>query len=442
MNISVCIKCAILLITFIFLSGCAMLNQFNPDFGADIIRINMNNEQTGPSNVLIIEGIETMPHSPILPDQEITLSILLKNMNEDKVIDKIRVRLFDAPDFKNINRNECNLIKNNCVPINGECSDIDEKLFCKLEPGSEKTVEFRLIAPAKEDILKSKTIPTLSYSVIYDFETVSKFTVPIVSTDEIIKRQSSGQVLTLTNSIVSSSGPVQVEAYIQGPQYLLGGNEATVYFIIRNTGNGELRYSQIDPGNLVITFPSELLQEQGYNLGGSEVFVNYQKNEQWCTSFHSSCLENTGAEVECYDGHKACDSCTVKEWSDGDMTHPKVCTQANKCDPNSVLENQKCANGLTCCVPKKDVETGRRMYTNPYFVCKYDKDEVNENEGISTCKNFGPLDLYKGISSPLYFTIKDIPYVDVFKSAQIGIKLNYEYELRGSNQVEVKAFGS
>ncbi|MBI5347471.1 MAG: hypothetical protein HZB66_02580, partial [Candidatus Aenigmarchaeota archaeon] len=330
----------------------------------------------------------------------------------------------DAPNFKNTEGSLCNAgPKSICYPV--ICS---AEKNCSMSPGAENAVEFRMITPKQDEMKKIKTSPTLSYRVVYDYETKSSFSFPVVNPREIERRQRAQSSLELEQSLITSSGPVSVAAYLDGPSYVLAGQDAVIVFHLVNKGAGVPMDSQIDVGQVEITFPQKLLVENGMNIGGTEVFVHEKSEGESCTSFHNDCILNTGKSSECYQGYKYCLPCSATKWNGVWRT----CIWQDRCEYGSGLSPEnKCANGLKCCVPKIDEKTGLRQYSSPYFIC---------DKGV--CTNRGPIDLYRGSSSPLYFVVKNVPGVDVFETFTINAKIKYKYELRGSENVEVKPYGT
>ncbi len=419
------IMAAVLVVLVSMASGCvdslptpdsiisSINSLFRDYYGEDVIKVVKSAERTGPVNVLGVARATVVPHAPVLPEQFITFTLLLESAGVSAPVKNIFVEVYDAPNFKNIDNELCN--DKECEP--GSCLK-DQR--CELVPGSQEAVEFRLLSPSEKDIEKIKTIPTLSYRILYDYETESSFTFPVVDINEVERRQRSKSSLQLQQSLVTGSGPVALSARLEGPNYALGGKEAVIVFYVENKGAGAPLNSRIEPGRLEITFPAGI---DIMSIGGTEVFVHQSIDGQpTCTSFYDDCLKGTGGQG-CPEGFKKCLPCSVTKWNGLWRT----CTAADRCAKDS--GEGACAKGLECCVPKANAYGVR--YESPYFICSG-----------NACTNRGVIELYEGRSSPLYFKIKETPDVDVFQTFTIAAKLRYAYELRGTQQIEVRPYGT
>ncbi len=430
-------KLAAALIVLVMVSGCiesipspsdiilAINNMFKTYYGEDVIKVKKTDERVGPINVLGVAKASILPRPPLLPDQYMTYMLLLENTDADpsKPIENVSVELYDAPNFKDIEEKDCN--QNTCFP---EICREDQKCF--MPPGGETAVEFKLKTPTQEESKKIKTAPTLSYRILYDFETRNSFTFSVINSREIERRQRSQSPVQLYHTLVTSSGPVSLSADLEGPSYVLAGQNAVIVFHIVNKGDGSPQNSQIDAEQVEISFPEKILVSNGMNIGGTEVFVHEKIGEASCTSFHNDCVWGTGDETpgKCLKGYKYCLPCSATKWNGLWRT----CTTADNCEFGSGLTPENnCANELKCCVPLVDKNTDTRQYRSPYFIC---------DKGV--CKNRGPIELYEGISAPLYFVIKNVPDVDVFETFTVIAKIRYQYELRGSERVEIKPYGT
>ncbi len=112
---------------------------------------------------------------------------------------------------------------------------------------------------------------------------------PAVDTQEIIKRQRSGDKTELFTTKSHGSGPVQIDAELQGAPYILSNLEAVLYFKIKNRGSGTLVKSQVDNGKMEILFPLEFEVVRGQHsekfdcqltAGGTLCTNNVVKNNQ------------------------------------------------------------------------------------------------------------------------------------------------------------------
>ncbi len=260
-------KTGIIIITPLFalilISGCVGI----PDvFGRDVIAVQESTVKNGARDIIDLHDIMTIPKSPLLPDQQVIFSFIVANNDNLKRAHMV-VDLFNAPTMRDITgARPCNLY------VGGSGSTMATQRYCLPDqcglpngcdvlPGEEKQVNFQLRTPGEAEIANIKTDTKLDFKVTYDFDGTLTYLIPAISTDEIIKRQRSGDKTTLFTSKSYSSGPVQVDMQIQGAPYMISdSNRATdtvLLFSIKNVGSGDIANSQINSGDMTITFPPE-----------------------------------------------------------------------------------------------------------------------------------------------------------------------------------------
>ena len=233
------------ILAVVFISGCTGLPS--DIFGSSILSIQQNVVQENPRDVLVIKNAQLIPSSPLLPDQDTTLTLILENKDNTKTADNVIVDLYNAPSFKNsLGGGSCNTI--GCLP--SECSKNDP---CRtvgshpsILPGEQRQITFKLKSPSESDIAGIKTETSLDYKAEYDFQSALVYTVPVVNLDEIIKRQRANEKTTLEFSKSHSSGPLKIDVEMIGAPYILSGQNAVVSFKINNIGGGTVKDSKIE----------------------------------------------------------------------------------------------------------------------------------------------------------------------------------------------------
>ncbi len=233
------------------MSGCVNID-LNDLFKTSAVNVHQQTIHQGLADVLTINNIVTIPHSPIIPGSDVLLSFVLENKDTLKKARDVRVDLFDAPTFKNKNNELCNVV--GCFPDGEECG-INKP--CTILPGEQKPIKFYLKAPTQEEIVSIKTSPKLNFKVLYTFDSELNYLFPVITLDEIIKQQQAGQSPDLKITKSYSSGPIQIDVEMLGQNYVLATEPAIFNFKIRNIGNGNLENSVIEPEHLTIIFPLE-----------------------------------------------------------------------------------------------------------------------------------------------------------------------------------------
>lgn len=275
-----------LVLAVVLISGCTGLTNL---FGGDVINVQQTVIQNGVQDVIVVKDVQTIPKSPLLPDQQLLLSFIVENKDKLQDVKNVRIDLFNAPTIRNSGGTLCNLYVassytpctitvGTCLPqetLPGVQTPSQQRYCipdqcgaegCAILPGEEKPITFALKTPTQDDIKNIKTDTKLDFKATYEFNTSLNYIVPAISTDEIVKRQRSGDKANLFTTKSYGSGPVQIDVELQGAPYILSGSspistsqpETVMFFTIKNRGSGTLVNSQIDNGNMTILFPPEL----------------------------------------------------------------------------------------------------------------------------------------------------------------------------------------
>lgn len=275
------------LLVVVLISGCTALGVF----GGDVINVEQTVIQNGVQDVVVVKDTLTIPKSPLLPDQQLLLSFIVENRDKLKDVRNVRIDLFNAPTMRNSAGTLCNLyVASGYTPCNinvGTClpretlpgaqaparqryciPDQCGAAGCAILPGEEKPITFSLMTPSQNDIKNIKTDTKLNFKATYEFDGSLNYIVSAISTDEIVKRQRSGDKANLFTTKSHGSGPVQIDVELQGAPYMLSGVpsqisignqfDTVMFFTIKNRGSGTLVNSQIDSGSMQIVFPPEL----------------------------------------------------------------------------------------------------------------------------------------------------------------------------------------
>jgi len=280
-----------MLFVLVLISGCVGI----PDvFGRDVISVQQNTVQNGVRDIIVIKDIITIPKSPLLPDQQLLFSFIAENKDNLKNTNAV-VDLFNAPTIRSKDgTTSCNLYISGATDTqtapNRYCYPTSCGVNvggCTILPGEEKQINFQLRTPRQDEIKNIKTDTKLDFKVSYNFEGTLTYLMPAISTDEIIKRQRSGDKTTLFTSKSYGSGPVQIDVEIQGAPYMLSSSDVqtdtVLLFTIKNVGSGNIVNSEIEGGDFNITFPPEFVVVKNRNFQGTPVenekFNCYPSNE-------------------------------------------------------------------------------------------------------------------------------------------------------------------
>ncbi|MBI2076098.1 MAG: hypothetical protein HYT72_02515 [Candidatus Aenigmarchaeota archaeon] len=259
------------ILLLVFISGCVNL----PGFGTDVINANPTSSEEGFRDVLVIKDISTIPRSPVLPEQDILFSFVIENRDKDKKAENVIVDLFDAPLFKSPTEKDdkgnlilCNDGTKPCKP--DRCGVASP---CTILPGDQKQINFALKAPSKSELANLRSDIELSFSVRYAFTGSTLFKTVVVNLDEIKARQRAGNPISLDIPEFFGSGPMKIDAKLEGAPYILSPYGASITFTIKSLGdpsigsllNSKIPKTEVDANGKVtkevfkIIFPKELM---------------------------------------------------------------------------------------------------------------------------------------------------------------------------------------
>ncbi len=293
-----------LILALILFFGC-----ISPDiFGQDVLKVQVSTEAEGPKDILMVNDIETLPRSPVLPDQDVRLFFVIENRDDTKDAENVKVDLFNPSSFCVIGSESCiGQSSKDCVrDLGGTCyyeipdTTPDNELeglfirapegdascngkYCYISsdnvpqssggkisigtilPGEQRQVQIDLKSPSEERIAGVKLDTDLHFSTTYDFKSTSTMEVIIVNINEILLRQRQGQSITLERNNIAGSGPLEIQGEVKGVPYILAGQPQGGIFIIKilNKGDkskGDLVNGIIPVGKLKIEFPAEIGQ--------------------------------------------------------------------------------------------------------------------------------------------------------------------------------------
>ena len=234
------------MILLVFVSGCTVF-----DFGSDVIKINQARKEEGVKDVMEIGNVQTIPKSPVLPDQPLMLSMTLENKDKTKDASVVRVDLFDAPLLKSSEGALCNSRNKPCR------ASVCGSDACVLLPAEQKYISFDLLSPTENEIANIKQDINPRFTVNYDFKGETTLLIPVVNVEEVKKLQRQGKEVAIDSPHIVGSGPVKVN--IETTQkFLLAGYGTTLLFTVEDVGNGDVLNSKIKKDDLSITFPGDI----------------------------------------------------------------------------------------------------------------------------------------------------------------------------------------
>ncbi|HLC67907.1 MAG TPA: hypothetical protein VJI12_03420, partial [archaeon] len=289
------------ILSVLAIAGCSGLPNV---FGSDVVTVQTKTVENGVRDVLTINDVQTIPRSPILPDQGVLLSFIISNRDNLRSADAY-VDLFNAPTMHSKTGTLCNLYiqgtsadlnfccnqnsalcddgtgNGYCVGTTVDCpagytkricgtgstpathparscipSDCGSGTGCPILPNEEKPITYELRTPSENEIKSIKTDVKLNFKVGYKFAGSLNMLLPAVNMDEIIKRQRAGEKTDLAITKSYGSGPIQIDAEIQGAQYILSNvntgssistsnPESVILFTVNDRGSGDLVNSEI-----------------------------------------------------------------------------------------------------------------------------------------------------------------------------------------------------
>ncbi len=294
------------IVTLTFISGCTDI-LLTP--GSDVFSVNEVAEEEGSPDVLVIRDVllEAGPSgTSVLPDQPVTLSFVIENVDYEKYARNVEVELFNAANFRRGTKDEngnypacgsVGCLPNECtgpaqeegvamdqlpglgeedegIPIDpltgfvtgespqGEPSNYEGACSVgDIPPGGVKTISFDLRTPEKESIGNVQVKTELNFRVSYEFYSTMSYEFKVVDPGEIENLRRAGQTVTFDTGKFFSSGPIKIDAELKGYEYALAGLPITVIVTLEDKGTkGSLISSQIGSGDLEVKFPKDFVK--------------------------------------------------------------------------------------------------------------------------------------------------------------------------------------
>ena len=282
------------ILSVLTIAGCSALPNV---FGSDVVTVQTKTVENGVRDVLTINDVQTIPRSPILPDQSVLLSFIVENRDSMQAA-RAYVDLFNAPTMKNGDTNDPNYGKycNDYSGGNRICNPSDCGLAgCDILAREQKPISFSLRTPSENEIKSIKTDVKLNFKVGYKFAGSLNMLLPAVNMDEIIKRQRAGEKTDLAITKSYGSGPIQIDAEIQGAQYILSNvntgssistsnPESVILFTVNDRGSGDLVSSEIKSGAMTIIFSPDLKvsPQTNNNQQDNSCSGGFAANDKFC----------------------------------------------------------------------------------------------------------------------------------------------------------------
>lgn len=259
-------------------AGCT--NSIFP--GADVIKISNPVSVEGFDDVLQVKDIGTIPRGVVQTGQDIQLSFIIHNLDEQKSAEKVRVDMFDATIFKNSDDVFCNSPGVMCTPSSSsECTGNG----CTILPREERIITYDLKAPSEEDIARISSEGEMKFRIFYDYQGTTFFRFPVIDLDEIKKRQRTDQTVDIDSPKFVGSGPIKTDVSIQGNEFALEDQITSIIVKVSDSGNrryGALKDSSVEKGKMKIYFPEEFTIESApkYCPAGSSTCTNNDKTDE------------------------------------------------------------------------------------------------------------------------------------------------------------------
>src|SRR5437667_78525 len=95
---------SISILSILAIAGCSNIQCV---FGCDVVSVQTKTVENGVRDVIAIKDVQTIPKSPLLPDQGVLLSFIIENRDALRSADAY-VDLFNAPTMKSPDGKSCN----------------------------------------------------------------------------------------------------------------------------------------------------------------------------------------------------------------------------------------------------------------------------------------------------------------------------------------------
>ncbi|MFP4116674.1 MAG: hypothetical protein ACLFQ8_00020 [Candidatus Aenigmatarchaeota archaeon] len=141
-----------------------------------------------------------------------------------------------------------------CVFSEGKLDEIPAN---NIESGEKRTVNWNFSAP--NDINMGRTCD-MRYRVSYDSMARAVFNVRALSEDEYILREKAGDLDKLSDvRYEKTKTPVEIMANVSEEQPMMAGDDFLVHFHLENKGDGFVRGRAIDEGDIIMSYPQDIL---------------------------------------------------------------------------------------------------------------------------------------------------------------------------------------
>ncbi len=419
--------------------------------GADVFQVNKPVTKVGTGDILAIKDVRTIPYSPILPDEDVTLEFILENLDEEKTAYDVYVDLYDPAFMK------CGT----CLPVDGKCTYTNP---CSILPLDQEQIFFNIRSPTEADIAGITSSSQVSFRVVYVGEGGTNLDLVVANYDEIERAQRTGQTITATSSKSLGSGPVELEAELLNRDYALSGKTATLKFQVVDRGSygGSIKNSKIEKGAIVIDFsslgdinilpPGASYDYNSYYSDQGNIITEEEFEERVVSRRDDT--EDSGEDSSLWDTYKYYEGIGENILEELGLIESTVVDS-----PTKILDFNEILSGLVAgdiTGLEIDDDYGRGRGGRPIgpddfgttgsdvsvSAKKFDCSRETTLSGGVVCYNTDEINLISGKSSALIFKIDNLPDVGIFRTFQIRAYISYDYELRDYITLEVKPYGS
>ncbi len=403
----------VILASVLVISGCTAVDPFN---------INKPTTKVGTGDILSIKEVRTIPYSPIIPGEDVTLEFVLENLDDEKSAQRVYVDLYDSAFMKCKNWDTVN---KKCIPVNMKCYQYNPDGVCEILPLDQEQIFYELQAPTTAEIADITSSAQVSFRAFYSSSGGTTMDMIIADYDEVIRAQRTGQSIQATSSKSLASGPVEIEVELLNRDYALSGKSATIKFQIIDRGSygGSVTKSQIEIGALMIDF-SQLI---GSNIGAA-------------SSLTVDDIEYRTPDTSGDDSRRANNDSSDSGGSIGDKINDLI---------DGLVTGLASSSGRTPDA-SRTTGTGTTGSSGSDVTLASNKMECNKELKLADgtvfsthgCTNKEAIKLISGKSPAIILKMDNLPSVDVFRTFKIKAIVLYEYELRDDILVEVKPYGS
>lgn len=247
----------VLLLFVVAVAGCVGQLPSIPGFGTDVITPSRTLTSGPATNIILIDKLISSPETTAYPEQTINIFMTAASHETDaRRTTPVNIQLFDAFIFKDASGQQtCNALPGGCKPVGELCTMEQSCIFSAFDT---KQLQWTLRAPTRAEIANIATQGTLSYRLLYTYNSSTNFDVLVVTENEILRLQQEGQTLSLPLQESRSGGPIALE-FSQPVQFALPGGTVFTTVKVLNAGSGSLLNSTIAAGALTVEIPAALV---------------------------------------------------------------------------------------------------------------------------------------------------------------------------------------